>query len=67
MIDTEKPLWMRKTCWIGVALIVSGLVKALFPGDEFEFSIGALLSEQVLLGLAIITGRQGLAKLGKSL
>lgn len=64
-----KPLWNRKTFWVGVVMALAGVVETFFPGDTFEISasifFGLFANVKFLGGLALITGRDALRKLEK--
>ena len=52
-----KELLRKKTFWVGLILIATGLVNGIFDG---EWDRGIL---EILGGAAAITGRQSVAKL----
>jgi hypothetical protein len=63
-------LLKKKTTWVGIVLILKGLIEAFFvggdTGTEFVWpGIGAIFGADVIAGAAIIAGRDALRKLEK--
>jgi len=46
----------HKTTWLGILSIAAGVIEGIFDGDW------AKGSEKILFGLALITGREAIAK-----
>ena len=69
-------LFTTKTFWVGFATAIGGLTTMLSSGFTLDFSsIGAIVDtvqafvvsdgwEAVMLGIAIITGRHAVSKIG---
>ena len=54
---TTKPLWKLKTTWVGILMVLAGVVQAVFDRDW------AAAGDKVLAGLALIAGRDAIRKM----
>ena len=53
-----RELIKTKTFWVGVIAIAGGIVEGVFDGWDQAF-------EKILLGAALVTGRQAIGKAAK--